>query len=82
MRNGKRWVACGLWLVEDEEACGLRPVACGREYGESVEVRADVMVSLNGRPEQRLIDPDVDLAREKRGPWPKPWILPLTTPLQ
>jgi len=28
------------------------------------EVRADVMVSLNGRPAQRLIDPTVDLSRD------------------
>jgi vitamin K-dependent gamma-carboxylase len=54
----------------------------GAQYGERVEVRADVTVSLNGRPEQRLIDPAVDLAKERRGIWHKPWILPLTTPLQ
>jgi hypothetical protein len=44
---------------------------------ERVRVYADVWVSLNGRPRQRLIDPDVDLAS---APWslaPKRWILPL-----
>ena len=28
-----------------------------------VEVRADVYVSLNGRPSRRFVDPDADLAR-------------------
>jgi hypothetical protein len=31
--------------------------------GHGVEVRADVRVSLNGRPQRHLIDPGVDLAR-------------------
>ncbi len=42
-----------------------------------VRVYADAWASLNGRPRQRLIDPDVDLAS---APWSlgqKPWILPL-----
>jgi hypothetical protein len=33
-----------------------------------VEVRADVFVSLNGRPNRRFIDPDADLARATRAP--------------
>jgi hypothetical protein len=33
-----------------------------------VEVRADVYVALNGRPNQRFIDPDADLARATRAP--------------
>lgn len=41
-----------------------------------VEVRADVFVSLNGRPAERLVDPDIDLAAQPRGPAPKRWILP------
>lgn len=42
-----------------------------------VEVRADVLASLNGRPMARLIDPDVDLARVEDDPFaPAPWILP------
>lgn len=40
------------------------------------EVRADVFVTYNGRPAARLVDPDVDLARERDGLRPKPWILP------
>ena len=44
----------------------------------AVEVRANVVASLNSRPAQRLIDPDVDLAQVE---WsfvaPSPWIVPL-----
>ena len=38
-----------------------------------VEVRADAFAALNGRPVQRLIDPEVDLA----APSPADWIVPL-----
>jgi len=40
-----------------------------------------VMVSLNGREPQLLVDPNVDLAKEEVGLLPARWILPLTTPL-
>jgi hypothetical protein len=40
------------------------------------EVRADVFASLNGRPSQRLVDPDVDLAHLSDGLRAKTWILP------
>jgi vitamin K-dependent gamma-carboxylase len=43
------------------------------------EVRADVFVSLNGRPSARLVDPEVDLARQHDGLGTKPWILPAPT---
>ena len=52
-----------------------------REGYENVEVRARVMVSLNGRERQMLIDPNVDLAREEVSLLPARWIMPLTTPL-
>jgi vitamin K-dependent gamma-carboxylase len=52
-----------------------------REGFENVEVRARVMVSLNGRRPQLLIDPTVDLAKEQVSLLPTPWIVPLTTPL-
>ncbi|HKC12385.1 MAG TPA: HTTM domain-containing protein [Vicinamibacteria bacterium] len=53
-----------------------------RRSGRSwVEVRARVVASLNGRPPQLLLDPDVDLAREPRSLAPAPWILPLHEPL-
>ena len=48
---------------------------------DNVEVRAHVMVSLNGRAPQLLIDPSVDLAKEEVGLLPARWIVPLTTPL-
>jgi hypothetical protein len=41
-----------------------------------VEVRADVLASLNGRPAARLIDPNVDLARIDDGIGNASWILP------
>ena len=49
---------------------------------ENVEVRARVMVSLNGREPQLLIDPTVDLAKEEVSLLPARWIVPLTTPLR
>ncbi len=49
---------------------------------ENVEVRARVMVSLNGREPQLLIDPNVDLAKEEVSLLPARWIVPLTTPLR
>jgi hypothetical protein len=52
-----------------------------REGYDNVEVRARVMVSLNGRQPQLLIDPNVDLAKEEVGLLPARWIVPLTTPL-
>jgi hypothetical protein len=44
----------------------------------AVEVRANVMQSLNQREYRPLIDPSVNLAAEKRTLAPKRWILPLT----
>ncbi len=53
-------------IARDFEARGKGPVA----------VYADAWVSLNGRPAERFIDPQVDLAHEHEGLAPKPWILP------
>lgn len=39
-------------------------------------VTVDAFVSLNGRPRARLIDPTVDLARERDGLGAQHWILP------
>ncbi|WP_434383682.1 HTTM domain-containing protein [Melittangium boletus] len=44
--------------------------------GGPVEVRADARVSLNGRPAEIFLDPQVDLARVEEGLAPKPWIQP------
>ncbi len=42
-----------------------------------VEVYADVKSTLNGRPAQRLIDPNVNLAEIEHSIMPADWILPL-----
>jgi vitamin K-dependent gamma-carboxylase len=42
-----------------------------------ITVHATVSCSLNGRPPQFLIDPEVDLAHEPRSMAPAPWIVPL-----
>ena len=52
-----------------------------REGYDEVEVRARAMVSLNGRPPQLLVDPNVDLTKEQASLLPARWIVPLTTPL-
>ena len=46
-----------------------------RGYGDAV-VNAEAFVSWNGRPNGRLINPDVDLAGIEPGIMPKEWILP------
>jgi len=43
---------------------------------EDPSVRAEVWVTLNGRPSQLLIDPDVDLTQKKDSWAQKDWILP------
>jgi vitamin K-dependent gamma-carboxylase len=52
-----------------------------REGYDNVEVRAHVMASLNGRKPQLLIDPTIDLAKERISALPTHWIMPLTEPL-
>jgi hypothetical protein len=52
-----------------------------RSGASRVEVRARVTASLNGRPAQLLIDPDVNLASQPRSLRPSAWILPLREPL-
>ena len=42
-----------------------------------VQVYANSMMSLNGRPSQPLVDLNTDLAAEKRSLKPYAWILPL-----
>ncbi len=54
------------WLVERE-----------RGAGHEVEVRAQVEASLNGRPHQPLVDPDIDLARIASGTPAAAWTVPL-----
>jgi hypothetical protein len=52
-----------------------------REGYDNVEVRAHVMASLNARKPQLLIDPTIDLAKERINFLPTRWILPLSEPL-
>ena len=40
-----------------------------------VEVYADVYVAFNGYPSRRLVNPNVDLAKERPGIAPKTWLL-------
>lgn len=47
-----------------------------RALGHDVEVRVDAWLSFNGRPAQRWIDPQVDLAAQPRSLAPASWILP------
>ncbi|HKO96380.1 MAG TPA: HTTM domain-containing protein [Pyrinomonadaceae bacterium] len=53
-----------------------------RQGYDNVEVRAKVMASLNGRRQQLMIDPDVDLTKVGVSLLPARWILPLTTSLE
>jgi vitamin K-dependent gamma-carboxylase-like protein len=53
-----------------------------REGYDNVEVRARVMASLNGRKPQSMVDPNVDLVKERMSLLPARWILPLTTALE
>jgi vitamin K-dependent gamma-carboxylase len=47
-----------------------------RSPAEPIEVRVDSFVAWNGRPSQRFIDPNVDLAAIPRSLRPLPFILP------
>jgi len=49
-----------------------------REEGyDDIEIRADIISTLNGREPQRLIDPTVNLAEQPETILPKSWIIPL-----
>ncbi len=48
-----------------------------RKRGDDVAVFADAYVTMNGRPSQRLVDPSVDLTKERDSFAHKTWILPL-----
>jgi hypothetical protein len=58
--------------------CHWRRDQLRRSGCDQIDIRAQVLVALNGREPQPLIDPDVNLANEPRR-WitPYPWILPL-----
>jgi len=52
-----------------------------REHGTAIELRVFAAIAFNGRPQQMLIDPDVDLAAQPRTLRHSTWIMPMTTPL-
>lgn len=52
------------------------------ETGRRPEVRALVLLSLNGRKPQLLIDPNVDLTKQTRGQRVRPWVFPNEEPLR
>ena len=47
-----------------------------RDAGRDVEIHAEAMVSLNGRPARHLVDPERDLSALPRDPWAADWIEP------
>lgn len=51
--------------------------ARARLRGLDPEIRARAFASLNGRPVQYLVDPQIDLLTRPRGVWPADWIVPL-----
>lgn len=58
----------------------------GEQYSRSgmppTVIRVRCLTTLNGRRPQPLIDPEVNLAGQPRGPFtPQPWIVPLKEPL-
>jgi hypothetical protein len=53
-----------------------------QSQGRRPEVRALVLLSLNGRKPQLLIDPNVDLVGEQLGQRQRDWVLPTTEPLR
>jgi hypothetical protein len=53
-----------------------RAEAAAHNYTHALEVRAISRVSLNGRPEQAMIDPNVNLVAEPRNLKRARWILP------
>ena len=55
------------FLARTEPRAGPKPL----------QVRAEVMLALNARPPALLIDPNVDLAAERRRFGHKPWIMPM-----
>jgi hypothetical protein len=53
-----------------------------RRGNADIEIHVRALTSLNGRREQDLIDPTIDLTTRHRSIWSADWILPLTEPLR
>ena len=89
-RTGAHWELRCEGLLSDKQAgrmmtqpdliLAFAHILAERTGIPGVEVRADVRVSLNGRPPRPLIDPRVNLAAESDGFLSKRWILPLELP--
>ena len=47
-----------------------------------MEIRVVALSALSGRKAQLLIDPTVDLTKQERSIWPKPWIVQLVEPFR
>jgi hypothetical protein len=67
------------WMIRQFARELAREAEGAREAGGAVEVHAEARVSLNNRPHQLLIDPEVDLARVplELGFGRTSWIVPL-----
>ncbi len=89
--TGRRWVVSPGRRLDDKrkQEVARRPdmllqyahflAERRRERGyEQVEVRARVLLALNGREPRLLVDPDVDLAAEARTAGPGAWVTPGT----
>jgi hypothetical protein len=71
-----------MWVHPDMMTAFARHVAAReRELGRTVEIRVRASSSLNGRPWQVLVDPEVDLASLRDSLSPADWIVPLEVPL-
>lgn len=85
-RTGARWELrydgllsekqAGRMMTQPDLVLAFAHVLAERSGIPGLQVRADVRVSLNGRPPRPLVDPSVDLAAESEGLLPKRWILP------
>jgi hypothetical protein len=58
------------------QAAGMVRDDFARRGYPGVVVTAEAFASLNGRPARRIVDPAVDLGRERDSLAPKPWITP------
>jgi hypothetical protein len=75
------WQARQAATRADLTVAAAHVVAMEQDGHPGVEVRADSFVSFNGRPRQRMIDPDVDLAALGRRAPASAYVLPLDPPV-
>lgn len=92
--TGERAVVNSTHLAEELTSTQIHEMSCKPQFAaqyarhlrevfraqgfDDPAVYADMRVSLNGRPFQRMVNPEVDLAAVDDGPWrAASWILPL-----